>query len=326
MMCGAEQRTFPRPKGKWKEYTMPRLQDFVANSSLGIRLALAFGRMVPPRVGIPLAQRLADIIATQQGWALVQAVRLNQWVARGEISSESELNDAVRLTLRNQARALYVLARYLARPAEMECQMVLPDEMLELIERSRQQVPGQGLMLVGIHLSNFDLALHAIARRGIHCLAITISELPGGYQLQYNLRRSSGLELKLATSSTFRQAFNCLQAGGYVVTGIDRPIPQPKHMPRFFGHPSALPVHHIHMALKASVPIVLLATHQKADGKYYMSVSQPIEMQPEANRDDSILSNAERLLAIAEGYIRATPEQWAQFIPVWPDVHVDLSR
>ncbi len=297
---------------------MPRLQSLVANSALGIHLALAFGRWVPPRVGLPLARRLADFIAARRDWALVRSVRQNQWVVRGETSTEAELDQAVRETFRAQASTLYDLYHCLARPAEMESHLVYTPEILHYIAASRQPVPGQGAVLAGVHLSNFDLALHALPRRGFQGLAITLAEMPGGYKKQFDLRRASGLEMLPASVANFRLAIERLAAGEIVVTGIDRPIEHPKHFPRFFGRPAPLPVHHIYMALKAQVPIVLLVIVQEPDGRYRFHLSDPIPMQPGPDRETETITNAEAVLAVAEPFIRRMPEQWAMFLPVFP--------
>ena len=171
------------------------------------------------------------------------------------------------------------------------------------------------------HLSNFDLGLYAIARRGFKGLVITLADLPGGYRKQSDLRRSAGLELLPAGIGAFRQAIERLRAGGIVVTGIDRPLEQARHYLTFFGHPAPLPVHHVYVALKAQVPTILMAVHRQPDGRYLMYVSEPIHLQPEpADREAEITHNAELVLAHAEPLIRQHPEQWAMFLPVWPEL------
>jgi lauroyl/myristoyl acyltransferase len=123
-----------------------------------------------------------------------------------------------------------------------------------------------------------------------------------------------------ASVAAFRQALKHLQRGGMVLTGIDRPVEQPDPHPRFFGRPSALPLHHIFLALKARVPIMITATYLQPDGRYHVFASEPIEMEVCPNEEKTMLHNAEKVLSVAETFIRRSPRQWSVPLPVWPQV------
>jgi KDO2-lipid IV(A) lauroyltransferase len=251
----------------------------------------------------------------------VQGARLNQSVVRGLPPASPELEQALCSVFTEQANSLYDMFRYLARPQEMQGRLIEPPVMQDLYRRSQNPEPGKGCVVAGIHLSNFDMAMHMLTRSGMHALVITLSELPGGYQAQYDLRRNAGVEVITASVSTFRQAIARLKAGGVVATGIDRPIPEIRHRPLFFGQPAPLPTHHITLALKAQVPIILMAVHRQPDGCYFMHVSEPIHLQPDpADRERELTHNAGLVLSHAEPLIRQYPEQWAMFLPVWPEL------
>ena len=103
------------------------------------------------------------------------------------------------------------------------------------------------------------------------------------------------------------------------MTGIDRPIPAPRVRPRFFGRPAALPMHHISLAVKARVPVMIIAPILQPDGKYHVLTSDLIEMDPHPDRATEEIRNAEKVLAIAERFIRQAPHQWSISLPVWPE-------
>jgi lauroyl/myristoyl acyltransferase len=111
-----------------------------------------------------------------------------------------------------------------------------------------------------------------------------------------------------------------LERGGIVVTGADRPVPDAKHHPRFFGLPSSLPSHYAYLAAKARVPVVIMAALQGADGKYHIMNSEPIEMEHDPDHAKGSLRNAEKVLRRAEDFIRLTPQQWNMPLPVWPEM------
>jgi KDO2-lipid IV(A) lauroyltransferase len=177
-----------------------------------------------------------------------------------------------------------------------------------------------GLVVVGLHLSNFDLILQWLCKQGMKPLILTIPNPAGGRRMEYEMRKRIGIKLLPASVSAFRQALKHLQQGGMVVTGIDRPIPTPQARPRFFGRPAALHMHHIFLATKAHVPIVVAATTLDQDGKYHVFASDFLEMDSHPDPEVEMLRNAEKVLRIAEEFIRRAPQQWSVPLPVWPEV------
>jgi lauroyl/myristoyl acyltransferase len=105
-----------------------------------------------------------------------------------------------------------------------------------------------------------------------------------------------------------------------VATGIDRPIPEPEACPRFFNRPAALPMHHIFLASKAHVPMIIAAANFQNDGTYHVFASDPIEMDSHPDPRVAMLQNAENVLRVGEEFIRRAPQQWSVPLPVWPQV------
>jgi len=103
-----------------------------------------------------------------------------------------------------------------------------------------------------------------------------------------------------------------------VVTGIDRPIPDPNPCPRFF--------------VAAALPVTYLPCDQSFTFHHCWSghspkrweVSRfrlrPIEMDHHPDVDAGLLHNAEKVLAVADGFIRQARQQWSVPLPVWPQV------
>lgn len=273
---------------------------------------------MPPRIGYKFSAFAADQIASHGNWHIVRGVRANQWVVCGENLGGEALHQAVRATFRNSALAIFNLYHYVNNPKASQC-LIKPDAVTqELIQRP--EYAERGLMLLGLHMSNFDLVLQAMCRRGLKAMALTIPDPQGGRRLEYEMRKRIGMNLVPASASTMRQAVRYLQAGGLVLTGIDRPVPQSNCRPKFFGRPSSLPAHHIHLALKSHVPVMVICAIMQPDEKYHVFASDLIEMQPHSDRETEILQNAEKVLNIAEGFIRQAPQQWVMSLPVWPEI------
>lgn len=289
----------------------------IINSRLGVGLALGLGRSLPPRAGYRLAGFVGDLIADREGWKMVRAVRANQWVVSGGTSSPEELDRAIQATFRNTGRCIYDLYHYIHDGAALHDLIEFDSNSLEFIERSRRKEGG--LVLVGPHLGGSDLGLQAASLRGLKALAITLPDLKGGYQWQYDMRKRVGLEIEPPCVATLHHAIRRLQEGGIVLTALDRPFPGLKHQPKFFGRPASLPIYYVRLALRAKVPVAVASCVLRPDGSYKFVMSKAIRMKTHPDRDIELLNNAEAVLRAAEKIICQAPHQWAMFYPVWPE-------
>jgi lauroyl/myristoyl acyltransferase len=290
----------------------------VINSPFAVNVVSFAGRIIPPGMGYSGCNLIAGWMAARRDSKLTRAVRANQWVIRGANLEKRALDLAVQETLRNNARDIYNLYHYIQNPEAVKRMIVLNPLARELLERP--EFADRGLVIVGLHLSNFDLILQSIFRQGFKAMVLTIPDPQGGRRVEYEIRRRTGMNLIPASLGALRQAVNHLEQGGMVLTGIDRPVQHPKHRPRFFGCEASLPTHYVTLASKARVPIVVMAATQQADGKYHVMSSEPIEMEHDPDHGREILRNAEKVLKQAETFIRLAPQQWNVPLPVWPEL------
>jgi KDO2-lipid IV(A) lauroyltransferase len=293
------------------------LQNII-NSQFGVKAVSFFGRMTPPSVGYRMADLVAGWMASRRHSNLIRAIRTNQWVIRGAGPDKEALDQAVRDTIKSIAHSLYSLHHYIHDPKATHNLVDLNPVARGLVERP--EFSDRGLMLVGLHLSNFDLILQSMCMQGMKAFVLTIPDPKNGRRLEYEMRKRSGMNLVPASASAIRQALKHLELGGVVLTGIDRPAFDLKARPRFFGYASSLPVHPIYLAMKASVPVMIVAARLGTDGRYHVTTSEPIEMESCPDHDQGTVRNAERVLKEAERFISQAPEQWSISLPVWPDL------
>ena len=288
----------------------------ITNSRLGVKLVSLFGRTLPPQIGYRFADLVAGWLATRDQSSLVRGIRVNQWVIRGAGPDKKTLDQAVQDALRTIARELYSLYHFIHDPKAFHDKGVINPVARGLLERS--EFSDRGLMVVGVHLSNFDYVLQSMCKLGMKAFALTIPDPQGGNRLEYEMRKKIGLNVVPASISAIRSAVEHLQLGGMVLTGIDRPVYDLKLHPVFFGQASSLPTIHIHLAMKTRVPVLVVAARLGLDERYYVSTSEPIEMEAGSDHERAIAQNAERVLKEAEVFISQAPEQWCMSLPVWP--------
>lgn len=286
------------------------------DSQLTLRLVHLLGRLLPPGIGYSLAYRLADVVSSQNDWEFVKAVRCNQWVVSGKELTPAELDQVVRATFRNTAHTMYDLHHYINIPKEIHRLIEMDPYIQKIIDQSRTDEAGQ--IVASLHFGNFDLALKVLSLRGLRGIVFSLPPTEGGYDLRFKIDESNGLDVQSIDMNVLRHAVKHLKEGGTVVTMIDLPLPESKYSPSFFGHPSPLPVHHILLALKAKVPIIVAVMIRQDDARYRFLVSDPIHMQQFRDRSSEIIRNAEEVLKVAEGFIRQAPQQWTMSRSFWP--------
>jgi len=292
-------------------------------SRFAVSFTLWLGRSLPLKVSYPLVNFLAKGFAKRKSAAMVQAVRANQWVIRGEQSTPEELDRAVLEVFQHAGRCFADLYHVMQSPEKIKNMVVISEACKTLIKHSQKNVGGA--FLVAPHVSNFDLALLALAHYGLQTQVLTYGLPTGGYKIQNDLRASTGMDITPVGEDTHNKAIERMMSGGLVATAVDRPIRGKAHTLTFFGHPSPLPAGHIRMAMKANIPVIPIAVHMTSDSKYLVEIGDPIPMVFHDNPNEGIQLNAEAVLKALENFIRRNPEQWLMYYPAWP-TYLDNSE
>jgi KDO2-lipid IV(A) lauroyltransferase len=299
------------------------LKNFISGS-LAVRLGILLGRVMSRKAGYHLGDKLARWIARHQNFSLVQAVKANQWVVRGENATDDDLELYAQQVLQSAIRSLFDYFYFIRRPTELMKVISFGPGSDALLERIQKQ---QSCLLLGPHMSNFDLLAHGMALLGVKAQVLSFPNPNDAYKAQNKLREQAGLEVTPTSISAFRKARARLREGGVVVTGVDRPLTGSvleKYRPRFCGREANLPVMHVRMAKEAGVPIFVMCCIMLPDQTYQLQVSDPIWIKPIAEPNLEIITNAERILDVTQSMIKKDPGQWVMFYPIWPEVYNEI--
>jgi len=291
------------------------LQNLI-NGPLGISLILTLGRILPPKLGLALADRVASFLVKRKQLGFMRAIRANQWVVSGCKLNAEELDQQTEETIRNTVRWLYDLYHHLHDHEKILEKVTLSPQLTNFLD---SRLGGdEGTLMVAPHLSNFDLAGRASVLSGYNVLTLSYPRPHGGYQWQNKLRRDDGMNIIPMSFESMRAAKELLTKGGGVVTGLDRPLEKSNYHPKFFGFPAAVPTSYVRMALQTGSAVLVIAAIGLPEENYHVECSDLIYMEPDEDPVKEIEKNAEKVLHEAQKFIRAYPTQWGMTYPVWP--------
>jgi len=301
---------------------------------LGSRLVtgvgMFFSKYLPPLIGYAIANIIAGLI----NWLkpdVYWIVHDNLYQVVGPEVDEKELHRLVHQVFHNNARNNYDLWHLVSRGQEaLRTAIHIPPDAWTHIEQARKR--GKGAIIVGTHTGNFDLAILTLAAHRPEIQVLGLAAPPaGGFDLMDRMRARAGVHLTSINVQALREAINRLHAGGFVLTGVDRPVggveqpvePSPlvggsQRGVQFFGRPAALPTGHVRLALKTDAVILVAGPHRDPQKGNMVYLSPPLEMVRTSDPDEDLHINLRRVTIWLEEFIRAWPEQWAMFVPVWP--------
>ncbi|HAL15479.1 MAG TPA: hypothetical protein DCP32_01625 [Anaerolineaceae bacterium] len=294
----------------------------LANTRFAIAAGLALGKGLPNFIGRPLARLIADEISRNRDSAMTRALRTNLWVASNGVLSAEALDQQVQQTFRKHLRSLWDFYHNLNRPNKVLDLVDFEPSFQTLFDQAKQDK--QPRLFVTVHTSNFEMAGRALALRGLEYQILSFPQPPSGYQLQNKIRQESGIEVTPMSVEAFQKARERLRNGGTVLTGVDRPLAQSRHMVRFFGRLAPLPVAYVQLALQTGAPIIIVACISKPGGRYGLLCSDPIIARAGSDRDSELVGNAEVVLKYAEDAIRPRPTDWCMFYPVFPEAEREV--
>ena len=275
-------------------------------------LGLLAIRFLPPRVSYLLAESVMGAVAARRRSPLFRAVQANQSVVRGLTPGDSRLDRAVREVFLEAGRGYVDWFRALAFGPRALAGMVQISLVLQDVLR------GRGAVIVGGHLNGFNMALLRFSLEPAGMLLLTMPDASGAHGLENVLRRRFGLSAVPMSVAALRHALRLLQAGGKVITGVDRPDPDGRPL-MFFGRRARLPIGHVRIAARAGVPLFVTDIRCDGPGRYSLDGSL---MDPPRAKDPTeavLVSAAEEVLRRLEQGIRRRPSSWLMFLPVWQD-------
>lgn len=310
------------PKGR----TKGRLKTFFTKG-WPTRLGFSLGKYLPPRAGNAIANFAARLVITFKP-DLYWTTRANVRHVLGDTASEDELDCTLQRLFHNAARGYYELFHNVGRGIldadAFDPPVRMSPETKAYIEEGIAS--GRGLLILGAHLSNFDLALIGLSLHiPAEMQALSLAEPPPGFKFFNQLREQGNVFITPITPRSLRDAMARLRQGGVVLTGVERPIGDGDEPVTFFGATARIPAGYVRVPMRTGSLVMTIAAHYE-DGAYHVVGNPPMPMVRTGDAATDEKTNLHRILAQVEDFIRQYPDQWMMFVPVWrnPDKEPDV--
>ncbi len=205
-----------------------------------------------------------------------------------------------------------------------EAGLPVQDQFRELTgwENLRSAVEtGRGVLLITIHLGNWEFGAPLLAARGIRLLVLTQPEPGDGFtEMRRSARERWGIETFVVGEDPFAfvEIIKRLQAGRAVALLMDRPPPGSGVEVELFGQPFMASIAAAELA-RASGCMLVPAFIPKTGTGYAAHILQPVAYdRATLNSRASRTALTAEILRVFEPAIRKHPDQWFHFVPLWP--------
>jgi phosphatidylinositol dimannoside acyltransferase len=189
-------------------------------------------------------------------------------------------------------------------------------EGIEYLEAALAE--GKGVILFSAHLGPFEYLVRWLSINGYQVI-IPVERLKDQrmLDLMLKMRTSQGLHyIPLGGSGPLRSIIQALRNNQIVLIMVDRAVEGESVVKPFFGEPARLPIGAVSLSQRTGAPL-LGVFGRYASSKLMVGELTPLSLalteEEQANTDTLMCGVIERM----ERFIKAHPEQWVVFSPVW---------
>lgn len=181
---------------------------------------------------------------------------------------------------------------------------------------------GRGVLLVTLHLGNWELGGPILTHKGHRLLALSNPEPdPRLTELRQAARARWGVETLLVGEDPFAfvEVIKRMNAGGAVALLLDRPAEKSAVEVELFGRPFLVSNAAAELARASGCAVVPVVIVRRGDG--YAAQILPEQTYDRAQLGDREQRRAfsQEILRAFEPWLRQHPDQWYHFVPIWPD-------
>lgn len=179
---------------------------------------------------------------------------------------------------------------------------------------------GKGIILLAVHLGNWELGGLFFSHSGIPINIITAKDQINGIaDIRESVRNLHNVRTITIEDNSFFfiDIINALKRNEIVAMLIDRYERNNGVLIDFFGEKTYFPPGPVLLARSTGCAVLPAFTVMEKDGNYKTAVDSIIDMEFSDNKDKDVYMNLQKIVRVFERYIREYPDQWYNFSPVW---------
>jgi KDO2-lipid IV(A) lauroyltransferase len=175
---------------------------------------------------------------------------------------------------------------------------------------------GRGVIFALPHAGCWDVA--AAFAQAYGCQLTIVTESDWGTELVAGSRRAQGVKLAPRNQS-LRALFRALRRQECVVMLSDyAPHGVQTAQAPFFGAPAPFPLGPARLALATGAPVLVIMCVRTPGGRYLLEAQEPLYPTGARDSEEASIAMTAQIAAGFERIVRAYPEQWYPYHPVWP--------
>jgi len=186
----------------------------------------------------------------------------------------------------------------------------------------KAQAQKRGVLLLTLHLGNWEFGAPWLAQRGTQLHVVTLTEPSADFtEFRKAARARWNVETLVVGDDPFAfvEIIRRLEAGATIALLVDRPTKNSSVDIELFGRPFAASVAAAELA-RASGCAILPVYLPRENGSYTGHILPPVVYERAALRDrDTRRKLVQEIMRAFEPAIRQHSDQWYHFVPVWPD-------
>jgi len=190
----------------------------------------------------------------------------------------------------------------------------------ENFEKAQSQK--RGVLLLTLHLGNWEFGAPWLAQRGTQLHVVTLTEPSADFtEFRKAARARWNVETLVVGDDPFAfvEIIRRLEAGATIALLVDRPTKNSSVDIELFGRPFAASVAAAELA-RASGCAILPVYLPRENGSYTGHILPPVEYERATLRDrEARRKLVQEIMRAFEPAIRQHSDQWYHFVPVWPE-------
>lgn len=186
---------------------------------------------------------------------------------------------------------------------------------VELIDKYLSR--GRGLILLSLHLGNWELAGAVLSAMGYPINAIALEHADKKVNDFFVGQRALNDVKVIPLGIQVKKCFQVLKRNEVLGIVGDKDYTSNGECVEFFGRKTFIPKGPAFFALRTGAPILVTALTRRQDDNFVMLFEEPEEFIPSGDIKHDLKALMSTYLKVMEKLIRTYPDQWYAFRRVW---------